>query len=108
MKHAVGSSLFQELGMRRLWRRSGAVLAVFLAQSLCLAKPEAASSTLHGTNAPSPTATAEQVRSEFLHAWNGYKQYAWGHDELTPLSRGARDWYGTSLYMTPVDALDTM
>src|SRR5215831_19846966 len=49
-----------------------------------------------------------QVRTEFLHAWNGYKQYAWGHDDLVPLSRGYRDWYGTSLLMTPVDALDTM
>lgn len=53
-------------------------------------------------------ATAQQVRQEFLHAWNGYKQYAWGHDELRPLSKTYYDWYGTSLYMTPVDALDTM
>ncbi len=53
-------------------------------------------------------ATAEAVRREFLHAWNGYKRYAWGHDELKPLSKSHRDWYGTSLYMTPVDALDTM
>jgi ER degradation enhancer, mannosidase alpha-like 2 len=51
---------------------------------------------------------AERVRQEFLHAWNGYKQYAWGHDELRPLSKTYYDWYGTSLYMTPVDALDTM
>src|SRR5262245_33843228 len=51
---------------------------------------------------------AEAVRREFLHAWNGYKRYAWGHDELKPLSKSYRDWYATSLYMTPVDALDTM
>ena len=51
---------------------------------------------------------AQRVRQEFLHAWNAYKQYAWGHDELTPLSRGHHDWYGVSLDMTPVDALDTM
>src|SRR6185503_5530575 len=30
-------------------------------------------------------ATAKQVREDFLHAWNGYKKYAWGHDELKPL-----------------------
>ena len=36
------------------------------------------------------------------------KQYAWGHDELRPLTKTARDWYGPSLLMTPVDALDSM
>src|SRR5581483_3712128 len=51
---------------------------------------------------------ANRVRQEFLHAWSGYKQYALGHDELKPLSKCYRDWYSTSLYMTPVDALDTM
>ena len=54
------------------------------------------------------TEMANRVRQEFLHAWNGYKQYAWGHDELKPLSKSYRDWYGVSLYMTPEDALDTM
>jgi mannosidase alpha-like ER degradation enhancer 2 len=51
---------------------------------------------------------AAKVRAEFVHAWQGYHQYAWGHDELLPLSKGFKDWYGTSLYMTPVDALDTL
>src|SRR5882724_4038825 len=51
---------------------------------------------------------AAQVREEFLHAWNDYKQYAWGHDDLRPLTKTYRDWYGQSLLMTPVDALDTM
>ena len=51
---------------------------------------------------------AEEVKKEFLHAWNGYKEYAWGHDELKPLSKSYRDWYKVSLYMTPVDAFDTM
>ena len=51
---------------------------------------------------------ATRVRNEFLHAWRGYKRYAWGHDALQPLSRKPHDWYGQSLLMTPVDALDTM
>jgi mannosidase alpha-like ER degradation enhancer 2 len=55
-----------------------------------------------------PGPMAKEVRGEFLYAWNAYKEYAWGHDELKPLSKTSRDWYGTSLYMTPVDALDTM
>ena len=53
-------------------------------------------------------ATAAQVRAEFLHAWNGYKKYAWGHDDLKPLSKSYHDWYAQPLLMTPVDALDTM
>jgi mannosidase alpha-like ER degradation enhancer 2 len=51
---------------------------------------------------------ATQVRSEFLHAWNGYKKYAWGHDDLKPLTKTYHDWYAEPLLMTPVDALDTM
>src|SRR5215213_143225 len=51
---------------------------------------------------------AREVKNEFLHAWNGYKQYAWGHDDLKPLSKGFKDWYAEPLLMSPVDALDTM
>lgn len=51
---------------------------------------------------------ADSVKAEFLHAWNAYKQYAWGHDALQPLSKQAYDWYGSSLLLTPVDAFDTM
>ncbi|CAN5222862.1 hypothetical protein BH10ACI1_BH10ACI1_06140 [soil metagenome] len=51
---------------------------------------------------------AAQVKSEFLHAWNGYKQYAWGHDDLKPLSKSYKDWYGETLLMTPVDSLDSL
>jgi mannosidase alpha-like ER degradation enhancer 2 len=51
---------------------------------------------------------AAEVKAEFLHAWNGYKKYAWGHDDLKPLSKTHHDWYPQPLLMTPVDALDTM
>ena len=51
---------------------------------------------------------AAQVKSEFLHAWNGYKKYCWGHDDLKPLSKTCRDWYGTPILMTPVDSLDSL
>jgi mannosidase alpha-like ER degradation enhancer 2 len=52
--------------------------------------------------------TAERVKAECLHAWNNYERYAWGHDALKPLSKTPHDWYGQSLLMTPVDALDTL
>jgi mannosidase alpha-like ER degradation enhancer 2 len=53
-------------------------------------------------------ALAQEVRTEFLHCWNAYKKYAWGHDGLKPLSKTPYDWYSSTLYMTPLDALDTM
>jgi mannosidase alpha-like ER degradation enhancer 2 len=51
---------------------------------------------------------AAEVKAEFQHAWKGYRQYAWGHDDLAPLSKKPHDWYAGSLLMTPVDALDTL
>src|SRR5688500_1279386 len=51
---------------------------------------------------------SDRVRSETLHAWKNYERYAWGHDALKPLSKTHHDWYGESLLMTPVDALDTL
>jgi mannosidase alpha-like ER degradation enhancer 2 len=53
-------------------------------------------------------ALAARVRAEFVFAWEAYKRYAWGHDELKPVSRGFKDWHAATLLMTPVDALDTM
>jgi mannosidase alpha-like ER degradation enhancer 2 len=53
-------------------------------------------------------ALRSQVRAEFLRSWKAYEEYAWGHDELRPLSKQPRDWYGQSLLMTPVDSLDTL
>ncbi len=41
-----------------------------------------------------------------MHAWNAYKKYAWGHDELKPVSHGWQEWFGIGL--TIVDSLDTM
>jgi len=57
---------------------------------------------------PNTRKLAVEVKAEFLHAWNGYKKYAWGHDDLKPLSKTYHDWYAQSFLMTPVDALDTM
>ena len=64
-------------------------------------------------SAPAPpaidrAALASRVRAEALYAWNAYEKHAWGHDELRPISRTARDWYDASLCITPVDALDTL
>ena len=76
------------------------------------AQPQAPPVASPRAQPPSPpldrAALAADVRAEFLHAWNGYKQYAWGHDELRPVSKTPHDWHDATLLMTPVDALDTM
>jgi len=41
------------------------------------------------------------------HAWNGYRQYAWGYDDLQPLTKNGKNWHAQSMLMTPVDAHDT-
>jgi ER degradation enhancer, mannosidase alpha-like 2 len=63
--------------------------------------------TTLGTPADSE-AMAARVRAEYLHAWQGYRTYAWGHDALMPLSKQPHDWYGVSLHMSEIDGLDTM
>ena len=46
------------------------------------------------------------VVTAFTWAWKGYKSFAWGHDELQPLSRSYSEWF--RLGLTIVDSLDTM
>ena len=41
----------------------------------------------------------------FQHSWSGYKKYAWGHDELRPVSQRFDDPF--ELGLTIVDSLDT-
>lgn len=53
-------------------------------------------------------ALADSVRQELLHCWHAYVRYAWGHDEVRPLSKEFRDWYKQPVLMTPVDALDAL
>ncbi|XP_053551693.1 endoplasmic reticulum mannosyl-oligosaccharide 1,2-alpha-mannosidase [Bombina bombina] len=52
------------------------------------------------------TARQEEVIEAFRHAWKGYKEFAWGHDELKPISKSHNEWFGLGL--TLIDALDTM
>jgi len=49
----------------------------------------------------------QKIIDAVRHGWQGYKQYAWGYDDLRPLTKEGRNWYKQSLLMTPVDAFDT-
>ncbi|MBV8645208.1 MAG: glycoside hydrolase family 47 protein [Candidatus Eremiobacteraeota bacterium] len=59
---------------------------------------------------PTPKVVAEQVRAEFLHAWNGYKLLAWGRDEVRPVSGTSNDFFveGHSVGLSIVEAMDTL
>lgn len=48
----------------------------------------------------------EAVVAAFKHAWKGYKTFAWGHDNLRPMSERPFDWM--TLGTTIVNSLDTM
>lgn len=48
----------------------------------------------------------EEIIKAFQSSWDAYKKYAWGSDEILPLSKvGINNWGGTSVSM--IDALDT-
>ena len=47
------------------------------------------------------------VKEAFLHSWNGYKRYAWGQDEVAPISGAYRSSFG-GWGATLVDAMDTL
>jgi mannosyl-oligosaccharide alpha-1,2-mannosidase len=53
---------------------------------------------------------ALQVRDEFFHAWLGYKNYAWGFDEVKPVSGTPHDFFipGHSFGLSIIEALDTL
>ena len=46
------------------------------------------------------------VIEAFQHSWRGYRSYAWGKDELKPLTDSSNDAWG-GFGVTMVDGLDT-
>lgn len=59
---------------------------------------------------PNARAVAQQVREEFLHAWNGYKRFAWGWDEVRPVSGTPKNFFlpSHSFGLSTIEALDTL
>lgn len=105
-------------GLRRqgLSRRS-VLSALGLAGGLSLTGamrglPRAAAATLSGGagSMPPASAAAQEIKAEFLHAWNGYKQFAWGHDEVHPLSGTFSEFFvpGHPIGLSMIEALDTL
>lgn len=61
---------------------------------------------IEGTFSGPTTNQQREVVKAFSHAWKGYKKFAWGHDNLKPISEGYNDWFGLGLSI--VDAIDTI
>lgn len=48
----------------------------------------------------------DAVKDAFRHSWNGYKQYAWGYDELLSVSkRGGNSRYVVDGFLRSVKVL---
>ncbi len=90
--------IYHEISMRAI----PVLLSCLSILQLASAQPERISLRVNSDS------LAIEVRKEFLHSWNAYKKYAWGHDGLRPISKTPYDWGSHPLYLTPLDALDTM
>ncbi len=57
-----------------------------------------------------PHRIAEEVKAEFLHAWNGYKRVAWGSDEYLPISGKPKNFFipAHSFGLSIIEAMDTL
>ncbi|GAB0106175.1 hypothetical protein JMUB6875_51580 [Nocardia sp. JMUB6875] len=88
----------------RLWSRRAALAAL---TTTALA---ATSLTGRGRATADYASRPEQVRGEFLHVWNAYRRFAWGHDELRPLTGGFSEFFaaGHPVGLSIIEALDTL
>lgn len=49
------------------------------------------------------------IKKMMKNTWDAYKNYAWGQDELRPVSKGGMSSLGSqSMMLTAIDALDTL
>jgi mannosyl-oligosaccharide alpha-1,2-mannosidase len=59
---------------------------------------------------PPAARAAAEIKAEFLHAWRGYQKFAWGHDEVNPLSGTYSEFFvdGHPIGLSIIEALDTL
>lgn len=108
---ALGKAQQEENTQRTVISWRGAVIEPEQATELPYKRAEASikplvlASKIWKEPAP-PNERQKGVIEAFLHAWKGYQKFAWGHDELKPVSKTFSEWFGLGL--TLIDALDTM
>ena len=49
----------------------------------------------------------DAIKAAMQHSWRGYEKYAWGKDELCPVTKKGKNSFG-GLGATMIDALDTL
>jgi len=77
-----------------------------------LARPAKAAGFIDSRAGPGNPQVADEIRTEFLHAWSCYKKYAFGYDQVLPLS-GKPDYFffpkaKVSVGLSIIEALDTL
>jgi hypothetical protein len=103
----VGSTLTR-LGRRPLLQALGG-----LGGAACLGglpSPARAAGFVDTRRGPGDAQVAHEIRDEFLHAWNGYKKFAFGHDQVLPVSGMSQEFFvdGHSIGLSIIEALDTL
>ena len=61
--------------------------------------------TLEYLRSLTPAQAAQLTIEQFEYGYNAYKKYAWGCDELYPMTKACHNFYSISLMWTPIDAL---
>ncbi len=99
----------RQIGRRRLLQAMGAAGGSALLGGI--ERPGRAAGLADSRFGPGDPAKADEVRAEFLHAWTCYTRYAFGSDQVQPLSKkpnnfffGGRRTVGLSI----IEALDTL
>ena len=61
-------------------------------------------------NEAKPHLIAAQVKAEFAHAWSAYKRFAWGYDEVLPVSGKPQNFFTQhhSFGLSIIEAVDTL
>lgn len=92
--------------MRRFWSRKTFLATIFSTA----VGPFTISPSLARAAMRDPQSVAQSVKDEFVHAWSGYKRFAWGHDEVHPVSGKASEFFikDHSFGLSMLEAVDTL
>jgi mannosyl-oligosaccharide alpha-1,2-mannosidase len=109
MTHPIVHELVKggELSGKYFMSSSKDVISVELARPANMMVDGLTETLSRRTAGESPQARLDNIRGGMQFVWKNYEKYAWGKDELKPISmRGQDNWGG--LGVTLVDSLDTL